>query len=175
MFPYAQVNVCDLENFQKVETFIPIESKEKFDVVIVCEVAEHFTDPQKDFESLLSKLSGRGIAIISTNIHAGEDLRLQSYPFVPGHTAYYSARSLQEIIQSFDPELHVDFRLPTAALAQLGKHKRYVLIYREPVWSGIADYFSSNLTAPSEPSYFRLGIVRTWNWLRRRIKHLRRH
>lgn len=172
-FPDIQVHVCDLKNFQNNANFVPLDSHEKFDIVIACEVAEHFTDPRADFASLLSKVSDTGIAVLSTNISDGGELSLQEYPFIPGHTAYYSGRALKLLVRRVDPGLRVDFRTPRAALAQLGPRKRFVLIYRDDTWPGIADYFSRNLMAPSEAPYYRLGLVRRWNWLKRKLKNLK--
>jgi SAM-dependent methyltransferase len=168
-FPDIRVCICDLKNFQDDANFVPLDSRETFDIVVACEVAEHFTDPQADFASLLSKVSATGIAVLSTNISDGGELPLQEYAFIPGHTAYYSGRALTLLARRVDPGFRVDFRAPRAALAQLGPRKRYVLVYRDALWPGIADYFSRNLMAPSEAPYFRLGLVRRWNWLKRKL------
>ena len=170
-FPDIRVGICDLKNFQGDSNFVPLDSHETFDIVIACEVAEHFTDPQADFASLLSKVSATGIAVLSTNINDGGELSMQEYPFIPGHTAYYSGRALTLLASRVDPRLRVDFRTPHAALAQLGPRKRYVLVHHDDAWPGIADYFSRNLMAPSEAPYFRLGLVRRWNWLKRKLRH----
>jgi hypothetical protein len=169
-FEEASVAVCDLENFQASDRFVSIQSAAQFDVVVACEVVEHFTKVEEDFRLLLSKLSHTGIAIISTNINDGSDLGAQGYPFVPGHTAYYTAASLRSIVQRIDEGYFVDFRTPAAALGQLGPRKRYVLIFRGEVWRGVADYFAAQPLAPSELSYQRLGIVRRWTWLKKILR-----
>ena len=169
-YPDIRVFVSDLQNFQGHANFISLESDAQFDIVIVCEVAEHFTSPKEDFARLLSKLSPTGIVVLSTNINDGGDIRDQEYPFVPGHTAYYSGRALFSLVNAADSRLLVDFRVPRAALAQLGHQKRYVLIHRQETARGISDYFSSHLLAPSEAPYFRIGLSRKFAWVKRLLR-----
>lgn len=167
-FPEIQVCICDLKNFQNAENFVALEDPVQFDVVIACEVVEHFTKIMDDFSLLLSKVSKSGIAVLSTNISDGGALSSLEYPFIRGHTAYYSGRALALIARQIDAGLRVDFRVPQAALAQLGPRKRYVLIYRgKDVASGVADYFSGNLMAPSEAMVRPSAPIRWWRWLRR--------
>jgi hypothetical protein len=169
-FPDIQVFICDLMNFQGVEYFVGLESQEKFDIVIACEVVEHFTDIESDFSSLLAKVSECGIVVLSTNIRDGSPLRSLTYPFIPGHTAYYSGRALTLIAKRFDPRFQIDFRVPQAALAQLGPTKRYVLIYRDSrIMPAISEYFSEHFTAPSEACVHLSFLARVWRWIRRRL------
>jgi hypothetical protein len=119
-FPSIRIAVCDLDNFQRVANFIKPDSTERFDVVVACEVIEHFQDVASDFRNLISKVSDHGIGVLSTNISDGSDLSSLQYPFIGGHTAYYSGRSLLAISRRVSPVLRVDFRPPEAALAQLG-------------------------------------------------------
>jgi hypothetical protein len=150
-FPNKVVKVCDLSNFQETENFISTDSQEKFDVVIACEVVEHFTDVKENFSKLLSKCSENGMVVLSTNISDESSLSSLEYPFREGHTAYYSGRSLILLMKQIDPAYKVDFRAPRASIAQLGSRKRYILIYRDVgIELGISDYFSRHLMAPSE-------------------------
>jgi hypothetical protein len=171
-YPDIRVCICDLANFQQSTAYVPLESKEQFDIVIACEVVEHFTDIEKDFFLLLSKVSDNGLVVLSTNISDGTAFSELAYPFVPGHTAYYSGRALMLIAKKFNQGLEVDFRVPQAALAQLGPRKRYVLIYRDrKVASAIADYFSKNLMAPSEKSFRPAAPTRWWRRLQKKLRH----
>jgi hypothetical protein len=150
-FPGVDVKISDFKNFQNAENFVTFESDERFDLVIACEVVEHFLDVVNDFAGLLSKTTPQGLAIMSTNINDGRDIGEMQYPFIPGHTAYYSGRSLISIAKTFNSSMQVDFRVPRASLAQLGPRKRYVLMYQnELIGTGVADYFSQHQMAPSE-------------------------
>jgi len=166
-FPDIRVSITDIGNFQEDSNFVPLESPEQFDVVIACEVAEHFVELENDFGFLLSKVSTDGIAVLSTNINDGTDPNNHEYAFIPGHTSYYSGEALGSIVKRFDPDMQVDFRVPHAALGQLGSRKRYILINRPKVRRGIALYFAVNLFAPSEARYVRLGIARKLGWIKR--------
>jgi SAM-dependent methyltransferase len=166
-YPDMQVSITDIGNFQDDSNFVPLENPQQFDVVIACEVAEHFVDVGKDFGSLLSKVSKDGIAVLSTNINDGTDPSNHEYAFIPGHTSYYSGAALASIVQRIDTDMQVDFRIPHAAFGQLGPRKRYVLINRANVRPGIALYFATHLLAPSEARYVRLGIARKLGWLKR--------
>lgn len=151
-FPQKKVAVCDIDNFQEIENFVRLDSNEKFDIVVACEVVEHFIEIRENFSRLLSKVSESGICVLSTNISDGGPLEKLTYPFIGGHTAYYSGRSLACIAKSFDSNFRLDFRPPMASLAQLGPRKRYTLLYRsEKIQAEIALYFSRNFMAPSEP------------------------
>jgi hypothetical protein len=168
-YPRAQVCVCDLANFQKAGNFVGMDDPRRFDIMIACEVVEHFTDLPANFITLLSKLSTNGLAVLSTNIADGTPLADLEYPYIPGHTAYYSGRAMKMLAHRVDPAFHVDFRLPQAATAQLGLRKRYIFVYRDPrIASGIAEYFSLHAFAPSEPSIPLSFPVKCWHLLRGR-------
>lgn len=150
-FSGLMVKITDLDNFQNANNFVPYDSKEKFDIVVACEVVEHFLDIPKDFNLLLSKITHSGIAIISTNVSDGKNIQDMQYPFFPGHTAYYSGKSLISIAKNYNQGMHVDFRVPLASLAQLGPRKRYALMYHDDsLQIGIAEYFATYQMAPSE-------------------------
>ena len=172
-FPSIRVSVCDLENFQKVDDFVPIDSNEKFDVLVACECIEHFTNLETDFSTLFSKLSKNGIAIFSTNVNDGSGVSKQGYPFVVGHTSYYSGRALQEIAKRIGSSIEVDFRAPLASLGQLGATKRYVIMHSDPaIRCAVSEYFSSHLMADSEPIVRLSLLFRTQRFLRRRIRRM---
>lgn len=150
--PVSRAAVSDLENFQSSKDFVPMSSRQpEFDVVVACEVIEHFVDLIEDFTNLLSKVRNDGLAIASTNMHDGVPLARLAYPFDVGHTSYYSGRSLREICKRLDGSIHLDFRTPSIAFRGAGPRKRYIYFYRDmAVGDSIAQYFADNHVAPSE-------------------------
>ncbi len=106
----AECKITDLENFQKSTYFVPIDTRESFDVVIACEVVEHFTRPRKEFGNLFRYLNKTGLLVVSTNLRKDEDFSERTYPFLYGHTSYYSGRSL--IFLAEMNGLFIDFRTP---------------------------------------------------------------
>lgn len=169
--PEINVSITDLENFQNSDKYIAITTHDKFDIVIACEVIEHFTELRSSFNNLLSKLNDDGILICSTNISDGTSLSKTSYPFIHGHTAYYSGNSLVKILKSINAAICVDFRTPTGSLTTLGKNKRYVLIYRKPsISQAISLYFSSHFMAPCEPCRKTLNPKK---WPHRLLQYIR--
>jgi hypothetical protein len=124
-------------------------AKETFDIVVACEVIEHFTRPQKDFAHLFDYVHRAGILVCSTNIYDGGDLTKQSYIFGRGHVAYYSPEALRRIAKA--NKMHVDFRLPAAATGSAGRRKRYVIFsHSRDVMDAVSDYFGRTPYAPSE-------------------------
>jgi SAM-dependent methyltransferase len=171
-FPSIRVSVCDLENFQGIDDFVPIDSDERFDILVACECIEHFTDLESDFSTLLSKLSKNGIAIFSTNINDGASVSKRSYPFIVGHTSYYSGRALQRIAKRIDGSLEVDFRAPLACLGQLGATKRYVIMHSDhAVREAVSEYFAAHLMADSEPVVHPTLAFRVRRLLNRKIRN----
>jgi SAM-dependent methyltransferase len=171
-FPLARVSVCDLENFQGIDNFVPIDSDEKFDILVACECIEHFTDLESDFSTLLSKMSKDGIAIFSTNINDGAGVSKRSYPFIVGHTSYYSGRALQKIAKRIDGSLEVDFRSPLACLGQLGGTKRYVIMHSDhAIREAISEYFATHLMADSEPIVHPTLALRVRRFLHRKVRN----
>ncbi|SNT02960.1 CDP-Glycerol:Poly(glycerophosphate) glycerophosphotransferase [Pseudomonas delhiensis] len=147
--PFGRVALADMDNYQNVEDFVPIDSQEQFDVVVASEVIEHFTDLENDFRHLFSKVRQNGLVIAGTNIHNQKLIRGLTYPFSPGHVSYHSGRSLLVVARRFG--LKVDFRTPAIALADGGPRKRYVFFYRDPaVGECISQYFADHHLAPSE-------------------------
>ncbi len=148
--PVGRVALSDMANFQNAEDFVPLDAREQqFDLVIASEVVEHFTSLDEDFANLFSKVKDGGLVVASTNIHDGTPLQRLLYPFLTGHTAYYTGRALQAICRRFG--LRMDCRTPAAALGEPGPRKRYLLFYRDPAVSdAIVQYFADHHLAPSE-------------------------
>lgn len=150
--PVSRVAVSDLLNFQSAEDFVPVDARvPEFDLMIACEVIEHFIDLQEGFSNLLGKVRDSGLVIASTNIRDSLPLDRVTYPFLRGHTSYYSGRSLQEIGRRFG--MKVDFRTPAIAMSMKtgGPRKRYIFFYRDPALGEcISQYFADHHLAPSE-------------------------
>jgi SAM-dependent methyltransferase len=124
-------------------------TSERFDLIIACEVIEHFIDPATEFPRLLNLLTKDGLLVCSTNIYDGGDLAKQEYLYRRGHVSYYTPRAIAEI--SRRNRIHVDFRVPQMATTQGGPRKRYVLLTRSSkLMERIALYFGDHTYAPSE-------------------------
>ncbi len=119
----VECKITDLKNFQSSEYFIPLDSKEVFDIVVACEVVEHFVHPRKEFSNLFRYLKKDGLLVLSTNTRV-EDLQVERmYPFLHGHTSYYSGKSL--IFLAGMNDIFVDFRTPEGETFK-SKTKRYI-------------------------------------------------
>jgi SAM-dependent methyltransferase len=124
-------------------------STDPFDVVVASEVLEHFPDPRANFENLFSYVKADGIIIASTNIRDRLPMRKVGYIWPVGHVSYWSPASLRIIAGEFD--MHLDFRVPVCATGGIGPRKRYVIFSRSlAVMNGVADWFGSQMYAPSE-------------------------
>jgi SAM-dependent methyltransferase len=144
----SECSLIDLKNFQDSEHFLPVNTSKKFDVIVACEVAEHFMNPRKEFYSCFRLLKKSGLLVVSTNIKVRGDFSRHIYPFLHGHTSYYTGRSL--IMLASICGLHIDFRVPQITLGT-GSTKRY--IYFTPsrrVQANIFDYFSRIQSPRSE-------------------------
>ncbi len=147
-----RVAVGDIMRVRDEPDFIDISqpAKETFDVVVACEVIEHFAQPREDFERLFGFVHRAGLLVCSTNVYDGGNLGKQGYIFGRGHVSYYSPEALRTIARANG--LHVDFRLPLAATGSAGPRKRYVLFsYSSHVMEAVSDYFGRTAFAPSEP------------------------
>jgi hypothetical protein len=121
----------------------------RFDLIIACEVVEHFTDPQSEFARLFKLLVKNGLLICSTNIWDGRNIAKQTYLFHRGHVSYYSPRAIRQIAER--NRMHFDFRLPAVATGDAGPRKRYVLFTRSANnLHNAAEYFGRHPYAPSE-------------------------
>jgi SAM-dependent methyltransferase len=126
----ATSHVTDLHNYQESDGFIPLDSTRRFDVVICCEVVEHFERPRRDFRELLKFAKSDGLVVCSTNVNDGTPVEEVAYPWSRGHTSYYSGASLLDIARQNGQ--YCDFRLPECALRDPGPRKRYVFFFQDP-------------------------------------------
>lgn len=167
----VDVKITDLKNFQQHENFIELTSSEKFDVVIACEVIEHFLNPKEDFALLLNKLNPSGLLICSTDIRKSneDNISKTTYPFMLGHTSYYTGKSLIGIIKNIDETYTIDFRAPE----KIGKYKRYVFISKDSdCIQGVSSYFSEFKFAPCEPAGKSLNPRKWPNRLKRLLSRI---
>jgi SAM-dependent methyltransferase len=145
----GRVAVTDVDNFMQTEDFIPLDASDQFDIVVACEVVEHFTDPHANFKTLFGFLKPGGLLICSTNIHDGGDLTGLKYPFITGHVSYYSGGAIKVIAERNG--MQFDFRVPQCISGIGGPRKRYIMFYREPeMHAEIAVFFAANPYAFSE-------------------------
>lgn len=147
----ARVTMSDVVDLRGEADFINITkgTSERFDLIIACEVVEHFTDPRTEFPRLFDLLTKNGLLVCSTNIYDGGKLANQKYLYLRGHTSYYSPRAIAEIARR--SRMLFDFRLPVFGLSTIGRRKRYVLFTRSSDnMAKIAEYFGGHPYAPAE-------------------------
>ncbi|HST80232.1 MAG TPA: methyltransferase domain-containing protein [Kineosporiaceae bacterium] len=143
--------ISDVVDLGLDEDFVNVANgtSERFDLIIACEVIEHFTDPSTEFPRLFNLLTKDGLLVCSTNIYDGGDLAKQEYLYRRGHVSYYTPRTIAEIAHR--NRIHFDFRVPQMATTQGGPRKRYVLLSRSrKVMESAAIYFGDHMYAPSE-------------------------
>jgi hypothetical protein len=149
--PVRDVAIADVMRLRDDAEFIDanLPAPRRFMVVVASEVVEHFLDPRLEFVHLFGYVEPDGLLVCSTNVYDGGPLATQSYVFVPGHTSYYSARSLARIAEANGYLL--DIRIPLVATGYGGPRKRYLLFSRSPaVIEAVGRYFSTRPYAPSE-------------------------
>lgn len=144
------LSITDLDNFTNSDAFIPLHSDKQFDLVICSEVIEHFENPSDDFLTLFNFVKHSGLIICSTNVN---DMKLSLehtlYPFIPGHTSYYSGLSLMTLAKKHG--FFCDFRFPRIGLFEGGPRKRYIYFFKEPkLQENISLAFSKTPLALSE-------------------------
>jgi SAM-dependent methyltransferase/predicted nucleic-acid-binding Zn-ribbon protein len=146
----SSVKVTDVDDFMKTPAFIPLDAEGvKFDIVIACEVVEHFLDPIRDFSGLFKFMKDDGMVICSTNIHNGGEISKLKYPFIKGHVSYYSGGAIEVIAKKFG--LDFDFRLPSIAQTRGGPKKRYIFFFNNGgIQRKISLFFAKNPYALSE-------------------------
>ncbi|MGN6473174.1 MAG: methyltransferase domain-containing protein [Mycobacteriales bacterium] len=147
-----RVAVGDIMRVRDEPDFVDISkpADQTFDIVVACEVIEHFVNPREDFAKLLGFVHRAGLVVCSTNIYDGGNLGEQGYIFGRGHVSYYSPEALRTIAKANG--VKVDFRLPLAATGSAGPRKRYVLFsHSAAVMESVSDYFGRTAYAPSEP------------------------
>jgi Methyltransferase domain len=146
-----RVVMSDVVDLRGEVDFINITkgTSQRFDLIIACEVVEHFTDPRMEFPRLFNLLTKNGLLVCSTNIHDRGSLAKQAYLFLRGHVSYYSPESIAEIARR--SRMRFDFRLPTLGLSPKGRRKRYVLFSRSAAnMASVAQYFGRHPFAPAE-------------------------
>ncbi|MDX6277308.1 MAG: hypothetical protein QOJ72_1436 [Nocardioidaceae bacterium] len=122
---------------------------ERFDLIIACEVVEHFPDPRSEFPRLFKLLTRNGLLVCSTNIYDGRNVANHRYLYSRGHVSYYSPRAIGVIARR--SRMRFDFRVPEIVTGTAGRRKRYVLFTRRASnMRKIAEYFGRNPYAPSE-------------------------
>lgn len=145
----ASVKLVDIENMQQVSNFEPVNGASSSDLVIACEVIEHFEEPRRDFKKLLDIVNENGILICSSNIYDGSNIENHVYPFCPGHVAYWTPLSLISVAS--ENKFFVDFRTPKMAVNRGGPRKKYIIFYRTPeTFFRVSNYFGRHMYAPSE-------------------------
>jgi hypothetical protein len=134
----------------------------RFDLIIACEVVEHFTDPRMEFSRLFDLLNDNGVLICSTDIYDSGDVAQQDYLYLRGHTSYYSPKAIAEIARRSG--VLFDFRLPTFGLSFPGMRKRYVLFTRSVAeLQNVAEHFGDHPYAPAEPQDRSIGLRPPWH------------
>jgi SAM-dependent methyltransferase len=146
-----RVVMSDVVDLRGEAEFINITkgTSERFDLIIACEVVEHFPDPLTEFSRLFNLLAKDGLLVCSTNIFDDGALGKQRYLFLRGHVSYYSPKAIAEIARR--SRMLFDFRVPAIALGVVGRRKRYALFTRSVQnLQNTAEYFGMHPYAPSE-------------------------
>lgn len=142
-------SIMDLSNHQNSPHYLHINTNESFDIVIACEVVEHFQNPRMEFRNLFKKLKPEGLLIVSTSLKIEDNFEKYIYPFLYGHTSYYTGRSLMFLAKM--NMMFVDFRTPAIG-ARSRSAKRYVYFTpNHQVRDRVIEYFSRYHHASSEP------------------------
>jgi hypothetical protein len=124
-------------------------TSERFDLIIACEVVEHFPDPVTEFPRLFKLLTRNGLLICSTNIYDGKNVAHHTYLYGRGHVSYYGPKAIGVIARR--SRMRYDFRVPAIVTGTAGPRKRYVFFTRSAKnMQRIVDYFGSHAYAPSE-------------------------
>jgi hypothetical protein len=147
----SEVYVSDYSNFHNNENFIAIEDqgKRKFDIVLACEVVEHFENPKNDWALLASNLHETSVFVLSTNLYDDTPLEKHWYVYIPGHVSYHTGAAIQELCRQND--LHVDFRFPLVGSQTAGPRKRYIIGSKsDKALRDLSLFFADNMFAPSE-------------------------
>lgn len=156
----GEVWVSDYENFTGCENFIEIKDQGKrvFDLILACEVVEHFEDPKEDWKLLTSNLGPDSVFVLSTNLYDQSPLRTHWYAYIGGHLSYHSGASIQELAKQNG--LHVDFRVPLVANQTAGPRKRYVIGSKNAnAVRAVSGYFADHQFAPSEDDTRSKGML----------------
>lgn len=148
----SKVIMSDIVDVRGEADFINIAegTDQRFDLIIACEVVEHFIDPRNEFPRLFDLLTPDGLLVCSTNIYDSGHPDRHHYLYLPGHTSYYSPRSIGVIAKRSN--MHFDFRMPKYGPPRVfTKRKRYILFSRSSEnLRKTAVYFGSHPYAPAE-------------------------
>jgi hypothetical protein len=148
-YPKSIQKLVDLTNIQNSSKYENILEATQSDIVVASEVIEHFTDHSTHFENLIKLMSNDGIIICSTNIYDGSEIEQHIYPFVPGHTSYWSHPALIHIAKKHDLLLHIG--TPLVSKTRGGPRKKYVIFCRsKKVYYNLSLYLCKNKFCPSE-------------------------
>jgi SAM-dependent methyltransferase len=162
-----RVTVSDVVDLHGEADFINITkgTSLRFDLIIACEVVEHFTDPRMEFPRLFDLLTENGLLVCSTDIYDGGDVAEQDYLYLRGHASYYSPRAIAEIARRSG--MLFDFRLPAIGLSFPGARKRYILFTRNVTdLQKVAEHFGSHPFAPAEARDPLIDLRTPWHQLR---------
>lgn len=70
--------------------------EKKYDYIVICEVIEHFSDPQKEFENLKKMLKKDGALICMTDLYSKDiDFAKWYYKNDPSHVFFYHAKTIE--------------------------------------------------------------------------------
>ena len=79
----------------------------KYDFIVCCEVAEHFHDPQSEFDRFYQLLTPNGHLFIKTELLTSEiDFHNWYYKNDPTHTIFYSPNGIRHILNKYNLEPH---------------------------------------------------------------------
>ncbi len=74
-----------------------------YDLIIACEVVEHFRNPYQDFKRLTGLLKKEGVLVIQTEMLSSPELFDNwYYRRDPTHVAFYSRKSFSVLAKNFD-------------------------------------------------------------------------
>ena len=148
----AKVTMSDVVDLRGEADFINITkgTDQRFDLIVACEVVEHFTDPTTEFPRLFDLLTPKGLLVCSTNIYDGGHPKRHSYLYLRGHVSYYGPRSIGVIAKQSD--MQFDFRMLKFGPPQgFGERKRYILFSHSLTnIRRAAEYFGGHAFAPAE-------------------------
>jgi len=155
-----RVVMADVVDLRGEADFVNITegTSQRFDLIIACEVVEHFTDPRTEFARLFRLLNPNGLLVCSTNIYDEGHPKKHSYLYLRGHTSYYSPGAIAAIARQ--NKMLFDFRMPRYGepFAVFGRRKRYVLFTKSTDnLLRVAQYFGAHAYAPAEEVPRRSG------------------
>lgn len=81
--------------------------KTSYDLIYASECFEHFYNPKKEIEKIISCLSVGGGLAVSTNLSDGADLKTWWYAKDPTHVVFYSKKTIEFLAKNYGLELSV--------------------------------------------------------------------